>query len=137
MTEERNWREAKIPQWVKDSIEKEAMSWQLTAALSWPTEAKPAPLPFRWGAYDYLLGEAREGVFWSPCDAYPIHIKSNDGKHGETWQKWAFSRDGENWSTNIRRGPLFETEHDARLYALWEKCEEFAKVLMHMRGEVK
>ena len=55
---ERNWRDAKIPQWVKDSIATEMAQWELTAALSWPTEPKPQPLPFHWGGYDRLHGEA-------------------------------------------------------------------------------
>lgn len=42
---DRNWREAKIPQWAKDAIKAEMKTDALRAALSWPTEAKPEPLP--------------------------------------------------------------------------------------------
>ena len=137
MTDDRTWRDAKLPQWVNDSILSDMREWELTAALAWPTEAKPAPLPFQWGDYDRCYGEPREGVFWSPGGGSPIHIKQNAGKHGEKWKSWAFSYDGEKWGTTIKRGPLFDNEHDARLYALWCKCEEFAEVLLRMRRNMK
>jgi hypothetical protein len=48
MTDTRDWRDAKLPQWARDAVQTEIDQWRLTAALSWPTEAKPEPLPFRW-----------------------------------------------------------------------------------------
>ena len=56
MTDQRNWRDAKIPQWVKDAVNAESKALRLTAALAWPQEARPTPLPFRWGDYDTLKG---------------------------------------------------------------------------------
>lgn len=138
MMEDRNWRDAKLPQWVKDSIAAELRANQLTAALSWPTEAKPEPLPFRWGDYDRLIGEPRDGMFWSVAHGVePVHIKANRGQHGQTWKDWAFSDDGEQWHTTVRRGPLFETERDARLYHLWSECEAAAKKLLKLRAKMK
>jgi len=130
--EERTWRDAKLPQWVKDSMQAETQAWELTAALSWPTEAKPNPVSFWWGDYDRLEGQPQEGVFWSPLTSEAVHIKRNAG-HGDSWKSWAFSRNGKDWSTSVHRGPLFDNEHDARLYALWLKCEEFASKLMKLR----
>jgi len=137
----RNWRDAKIPQWVKDSIAAENRATELRAALSWPTESKPEPLPFRWGDYDILHGTPREGVFWSTSFDFErpsvskIHIKENDGGNG--YKKWAFSRDGEKWGTSVHRGHLFETERAARLWLLWAACENYAAKLVNIRLGLK
>lgn len=140
--EERTWRDAKIPQWVKDSILAEQHQWELTAALSWPTEAKPEPLSFRWGEYDNLRGEPQEGVFYAPfvggtrVSLETVHIKRNDGAHGQKWKHWAFSSDGENWHTTVTRGPLFDNERDARTWMLWNLCEDCAKRLLAARRAI-
>ena len=135
---DRNWRDAKIPQWIKDQIADEMRAQKLTIALSWPTEPKPEPLPFRWGEYDMVRGEPREGVFYGVHrnGAYPVHIKKNDGTIGSKWKGWAFSNDGEMWGTTVERGPLFATERDATLYVLWAACEEYAAKLAAIRGRL-
>lgn len=132
--EERTWRDAKVPQWAKDSIADELRAHQLTAALAWPTEAKPEPLPFQWGGYDRLIGEPREGSFWRIDGRYvgAVHIRKTNG-----WRSWEFSSDGREWSTSVRRGPLFESEHEACLYQLWCECERFAGELLALRGRMK
>ena len=135
MTEERTWRDAKIPQWVKDSIEAETLAQRLHAALSWPTEAKPTPLPFGWASYDRQYGDPVSGIYWDDR-ASELHIKENDGSGGIGWQKWLFSRDGNRWSTSICRGPLFTSQRDAYLHMLWVECERSANVLMNIRDNL-
>jgi len=135
MTEERTWRDAKIPQWVKDSIEAETLAHRLHAALSWPTEAKPTPLPFGWGDYDRQQGTPVEGVYWDGR-ANEVHIKENDGSIGVNWKKWVFSRDGERWITSVSRGHLFASQRDAYLYKLWVECEKSANMLMAIKEKL-
>lgn len=143
MSEDRNWRDAKMPQWVKDSIERELAASDLTAALSWPTEVRPQPMSFQWGEYDRLNGTAEPGVYWAVNGSVDgtgriekVHIKRNE-KHGETWKSWAFSSDGERWSTSVVRGLLFDDERDARLWLLWNACEAFAARLLKIRKDMK
>ena len=132
---ERNWRDAKIPQWVKDSISDELAANQITIALSWPTEAKPEPLPFQWGGYDILRGEPVAGEYWTAMVS--LHgqnlsaVKIRNTQSG--WKKWEFSANGRDWSTSVIRGPLFASEADARLWMLWEACELCAAYLAKMR----
>ena len=64
MTEPKNWRDAKMPQWVRDAIDDERSQQALFAALAWPRESRPTPLPFQWGGYDMLKGAPSEGLFW-------------------------------------------------------------------------
>lgn len=141
MSDERNWREAKIPQWAKDSIAAELTQYQMTAALAWPTEPKPEPLPFRWGDYDREYGTPIAGTYWNAVWSIgsgrvsKVHLDRNEGKV-QRWKYWLFSSDGENWSTSAVRGPMFANEHDARLWLLWEACEEFARKLMKLREAV-
>lgn len=136
--ENRNWRDAKIPNWVKDSIADEFAALKLTAALAWPTQAKPEPVPFRWGEYDRVIGEPHPGTYWQArWNSYggsvdKVRIKKNDGSR-PSWKAWAFSGDGENWHTSIPRGHLFATEDDARLSPLWLACEDCAQKLMKLR----
>ena len=133
----RNWRDAKTPQWVKDSILSEINAWELTAALSWPTEMKPTPLPFQWGNYDQLHGNAVSGVYWSIFSGggSQVHIRPKQ-KGDEGYKEWRFSRDGERWSVQVVRGPLFATERDAMLWVLWESCEQAAESLMRLRRKL-
>jgi len=139
--ETKNWRDAKLPQWVRDSIAADMKASELRAALSWPTKTKPEPLPFQWVDYGLLRGVAREGAFWSAFFAsgngyvLEVHIKKNDGTIGTHYREWAFSSDGEKWNTNVQRGPLFETERDASLWLLWAACEECAVKLADLRQE--
>ena len=135
MTEERTWRDAKIPQWVKDSIEAETLAQRRHVALSWPTEAKPSPLPFGWGDYGRQQGTPVEGIYWDGR-ANEVHIKQNDVGIGIDWKKWAFSSDWRRWSTTVCRGPLFTTQRDAYLHLLWCECEKSANMLMKIREQL-
>lgn len=143
MTDQRNWREAKMPQWVKDSIAEELKAVQLTSALSWPTEAKPAPMPFQWGDYDRLYGVTPvPGRYWAVSGNRPEqfdlqmveNLPEKDQVGLTKWKNWAFKYEGRTtWSTTIIRGPLFDNERNAYLYVLWDTCEDFAKKLMKLK----
>ena len=135
MTEERTWRDAKIPQWVKDSIEAETLVYRRYAALSWPTEAKPTPLPFGWGDYDRQHGTPVEGIYWDDR-ANEVHIKESDGSISRGWKKWVFSYDGSRWSTSVCRGHLFSTKRDAYMHMLWVECEKSANALMQIKDKL-
>lgn len=135
MSQKRDWRELNAPKWAKDAVEQELHQWKLSAALSWPTEAKPEPMPFRWGGYDRCIGDPVAGEYWTTSSrgVTPVEIRErNDGD--KTWNPWLF-RAGRNveWSARVVRGPLYATEHDARLALLWNECEEAAKRLMKLR----
>lgn len=141
MQETRDWREAKLPQWARDAMQTEIDQWRMTAALAWPTQAKPEPLPFRWGEYDRLTGVPRSGTFWSVglhsvdhfdlCRTQDLQDADRDYIGGETWKPWVFrTSTGGRWHTSVVRGPLFDNEADAKLYRRWLMCEDFARQLM-------
>ncbi|RID91859.1 hypothetical protein D2N39_11520 [Gemmobacter lutimaris] len=132
---DRNWREAKLPTWVKDSIISELNAVAIRAALSWPNEGRPVPVPFRWGDYDNLVGTPEEGVFWTTefNAVGSVRVARNDGIAAPVHKTWRFSCDGGNWSTTVVRGPLFRTEREARLALLWQHCDRFAVELAALR----
>lgn len=136
---ERTWRDAKIPKWVSEDMERDLRAHKKTAALSWPAEPKPEPAPFMWGDYDRLTGDPSPGIYWH-CDGRgfcrSIEIKANDGSVGATWKKWAFKPSGFGWTTSVPRGKLFFTERDARLQHLWDICEGYAVDLMKARDKL-
>jgi hypothetical protein len=141
MTNIRDWRDAKLPQWACDAVQAEIDQWRLTAALAWPTEAKPEPLPFRWSDYDRLTGEPVPGQYWTGhlgrverfWLARQVDLteeeKTNFG--GRKRSTWAFkTSEGGRWHTLVQRGPLFASEREAKLYRRWLMCEDFARQLM-------
>lgn len=134
---DKHWSDAKIPKWVTESIEKDLRDFKLTNALSWPTETKPEPLPFRWGDYDRLYGEPVAGTYWGLVGrdrSKKVSIRERqEGEEG--WKDWRFDT-GRGFQTIVCRGPLFETQRDADLYILWEQCERFAEELMQARARV-
>jgi hypothetical protein len=145
MTEQRNWRDAKVPQWVKDSIAADLAAYKLTAALSWPTETKPAPLAFQWGAYDKMYGTMQEGVFWSP-DGRGLRVEIRQrkdinpddlGRNVMPHDRVLFRTEFEKFDRTPMRGPLFATRREAQLYQLWALCEGCAKTLMQMRDAME
>ena len=133
MTDQKKWRDAKMPQWVKDAIDEEMKAIAIHGALSWPTEEKPEPLPFYWTAYDRLEGSPIEGSYWTlaySAYARPLHIrKRQEGDNGMKHKTWSFSNDGVKWSTDVQHGPIFSTKRDAVLYRIWELCEKAASEL--------
>lgn len=135
--ETRDWRDASGPKWAKDAAQAEIDAFRLTAALSWPTEARPEPLPFRWGEYDRLSGDPVAGDYWAAGrTVQQVSIAPQDGKTGSRWRRWIFSYDGSGWTTSVQRGPLFATERDARLWVLWNECEAAARRLMYLKSKL-
>ena len=131
----RDWRDSNAPKWVKEAVQKELDAWRLTSALSWPTEPRPSPVPFCWGDYDRLVGEPIPGTYWT-ARAERFEMKKQDGKTGEIWKSWIFKTSGGRWHTLKQRGPLFDNERDARLWMLWDECENSAKKLMQLRAKL-
>lgn len=131
MSEERNWRDAKMPQWVKESIAAEMKASELTAALSWPTEIKPQPV--FWGTgYGQVGGSPESGDFYMPIgggDCQAVTVKCT------TYSVKIVAERGSESITQFQS--FFRTEHDARLFALWERCENAAKDLAKMRSAMK
>ena len=137
---EKNWRDAKIPKWVSESVESELRDYRVTASLAWPMEAKPTPLPFWWGDYDRLTGEPQEGVYWGVSAGHfvnRVEIKKNQDK--TTRKKWLFKasdRINAEFSTSVYRGRFFATEREARLFVLWAYCQSYAKTLADLRSKL-
>lgn len=131
---EKHWSDAKLPKWVVESIEKEMKAQRLTSALSWPTEAKPEPLPFRWGDYEMCYGDPVPGTYYGVEGRFSVRKVSIRTKQSDDagWKTWRFDI-GSGFSSSVFRGPLFETEKDAKLYALWMKCEECAAEILYLR----
>lgn len=120
---DKNWREAK-PKWVVDAAEAEMASMKRMLALRWPTETRPVAMSFRWGDYDQLKGQPIPGVYWHVNGNSFISMVEIIPDSG--WRKWKFRYGAGDPSTNVPRGPLFNLEREARLYALWNLCERAA-----------
>jgi hypothetical protein len=134
MSEERDWREAK-PKWAIEAAAAEMKQWQITAALAWPREANPEPMPFRWVDYDRCIGEPVAGTYWSTNHGVErVDIRKKD-ETDKTWKSWMFRSGRRDWTASITRGPLYATERDAALALLWAKCEESARKL-HSVNEI-
>ena len=133
---DKDWRAAKIPQWVKDAVQAEIDQLAMTAALSWPTEANPAPMPFQWGDYDNLRGEPIPGKYWTK-NGHILEIRpkapTDKGHRITEWKSWVFRTEGGEWTTDVQRGPLFSTQREAKLARLWDQCEAAAKTLLNTR----
>lgn len=129
--EKRNWREAKLPQWVKDSIVDETDALELITALAWPTEAKPTPL--FWGVgYGQVAGKPESGKFWAPQGGSfePVELEISM----ESGSARIVNRSA---NSQIYSQRFFRTKHEAELANLWSKCEEFAKDLRKIRRRLK
>lgn len=132
---DKTWRDAKIPKWAVENIEDEFAALKLTAALSWPTEPRPTPLPFCWVEYDQLIGVPDPGVYWTERgEKFELRLK--EGATPTGWKAWEFRTSGSKWSTHKTRGRLFDNERDARLWMLWDASERAAKELMRLRADV-
>lgn len=127
---EKTWREAK-PKWAVEEAEKEIASIKRRAALRWPDEARPTPVAFQWGSYDKLSGEPAAGQYFYVSvygSASTVHVRHKTEEE-KGWKTWRFSADGHKWHDNVQRGPLYETEREAKLAALWAACDAAAKSL--------
>lgn len=127
----RDWREA-MPKWATQAATDELAAYRRRLALRWPDEARPTPVPFQWGNYDRLEGTPVAGVYFrSSYDGQfirPVHIRRKQPDESG-YKDWRFSDDGQTWTTQPQRGPLYETEHEAKLAALWNACDEAAAKL--------
>lgn len=129
---DKHWTDAKIPNWVTESINEDLQSYQITAALSWPTETNPEPAPFMWGEYDCLYGEPSPGVYWSVQSDRIQETQIREAQTG-TWKKWEF-KTSHDWTTSVPRGKLYHSERDAFLAALWIACADAAQNLAKLRA---
>lgn len=125
---ERDWKEAK-PKWVVEAAIAEIDAMRIRLALRWPDEARPMPVPFRWGDYDRLYGEVVPGEYFSAHYGRVEIRKKNPDETG--WKDWRFKSSswGNKWTDSVIRGPLYLTEHEAKLARLWAACDEAAKKL--------
>lgn len=126
----RDWKEAK-PKWVVEAAQAEMATLTRRLALRWPDEARPTPVPFQWGDYDNLSGSPLAGTYWAIGRGHfrnTVEVTIREKENGEPgWKKWRFKEGkiGE-FTTTVFRGPLYETEHEAILAALWAECDEAA-----------
>ena len=133
----KNWRDA-MPKWAVQAAEAELQHIRLHAALSWPNDAEPESLPFRWGEYDRLIGEPVSGTYFAcnhygKVDAVSIRKRTSDDSG---WKEWRFSLDGREWNSIVFRGPLYRTERDAALAHLWDQSRRFAITLANLKDNV-
>ena len=125
----------RLSQKARDAAERDMQSLRERAALSWPTEAVPAPVPFYWGDYDRLTGVAEPGAYWD-LNAEIIHIRrKNDGDPTRT--DWLFSRDEEGWTSMVWRGPLYRCRRDALIARRWRMCRDFAFKLAVLDEDIR
>ena len=135
----RNWRESKLPQWVRDSIREELIH----ASLSWPSEPKPQALSFGFGSHDSMVGSVEPGVYWAMfAEGFPFKFAVRLREVGDpSHSAFVFKRNPDNplskWTNDVVRGPWFKTERDAYLHHLWEQCEESAKKLYALKEKVR
>ena len=128
---ERDWKEAK-PKWVVEAAQAEIATMTCRLALRWPDEARPTPLPFHWGDYDQLHGDAYEGTYYfvsgrSHVGSVEVRRKTPDDAG---WKEWRFRENGRgDFTVSVVRGPLYETEREANLARLWEACDRAAENL--------
>lgn len=128
----RDWREA-MPKWAVQAAMDELAASKRRLALRWPDEARPTPVPFQWGGYDRLEGTPVEGSYWitthrGHAEQIQIRPATDNDTRSAFGQKWRFNY-GHNWTDRVQRGPLYETERDAKLAALWNACDEAAAEL--------
>jgi hypothetical protein len=121
----RDWRDAKIPQWVREAVEAEMEANKLKLALAWPDEPRPAPAFVvdhdRYHAPESYVG----GRFFAPNQGW-VALKS-------TSQVINLERGG---APSRPWGKFFRSERDAVLFEMWRRCDDFAAQLLRMRERV-
>lgn len=137
MADEKNWRDAKIPHWVRDSFEAELRDAKLKAALAWPDFEMPEPVDFRWGQQDILTGDVEEGVFWHPGYQGVSKVEIRRADRTQTHKPYHFKRDGWRWSDSPVQGPLYRSKADALKRSLWDECRACAKKLADLRDDIE
>lgn len=133
---------ADAPEWMQRLSQKARAAAELDmqalrerAALAWPTEADPEPVPFRWIEYDRLTGDPVPGVYWDWIGE-PVHIRKSV-EADKTWKAWQFSHDGETWHTTVRRGRLYRSRREALVARRWVICRGFAADLARMDDAIR
>lgn len=133
MAEERKWRDAKLPQWVRDQIEAELVA----ASLAWPTEAEPAPMPFKWEPHGYCTNPDHvvPGIYWFDSwrgsDPQRVEIVARGNS------SFAHKFDGQSsLSQPYVKGPLYASPRDVILARLWRECREAAAKLHNIRRKL-
>jgi len=124
----KDWRTSS-PKWAVEAASAEMAAMKRTLALRWPTEAKPVA-KFGFGGYDKEWGTVQLGTFYNVNGRGVEKIiirEKTETEHG--WKKLRFSPDGREWTDSVYRGHYFETEKEACLFNLWERCEQFAREL--------
>ncbi len=148
-----DWRGANIPQWARKAAQEEIDQWRLRAALAWPTEEKPHPLPFWWDDLDVITGRATlngspyAGTFWAvhkralSMQRFSLTLVENLNQKdradlGEVGERnWSFRiGTSHKWDIIPVTGQLFEWQAEARLYLRWLMCDNFARQLMMVMG---
>lgn len=133
---EKHWQDAKLPQWAKDSIASDLKALKLKSALSWPTEARPTPLPFSWGGYDQLEGKVEQGTFYFFKQWYVRKVKIVPNRATGRSYKFQYD-DAVEFSTIVCRGDLYPTEKDALLAMKWAACDKFAAELADIDARIE
>jgi len=129
MTEKRDWRDAKIPAWVRDAITDEMSADKLRLALAWPPAPRPTPV-FRVAGYGRIVGNIKSGDYW--CGGYygsrryTLSVKSEySGTVADETGKEIGSPP---------QAAYFTTEADAILFSWWDKGDEVAMELLERRN---
>lgn len=123
--DKRDWRDAKIPQWVKDAVEAEMKADKLKLALAWPDEPRPVPA-FNVTSENAFAPETFVGgVFYSPYQGW-VTLKSTSRTVKLEWGK----EECRAW------GYYFHNRRDAKLDLLWSRCDRFAQELASIRHEI-
>jgi len=130
----KHWTEAKIPVWVKESIQSDILENKRRAALAWPTEAKPEPA-FSIGGYG--RGQPIEGVFYKAPNGNgsDIRYRIEAAKYTISVHSSTVKFVGPNGAAAMHskpQGQFFEKESDALLWAHWEACEYRAEDLLRI-----
>jgi hypothetical protein len=118
----RDWRDAKIPQWVKEAVEAEMKADKLKLALAWPDETRPKP-EF---VLSYSLRFPPEAALGQAFYSRP-HGWVKVGSNFKIVSLETYKEIESPW------GEYFGTERDAMLNHLWDRCETVAKDLIYHR----
>lgn len=134
MSDAPEWMQ-RLSQKARAEAELDMQALRERAALAWPTEADPEPMPFQWGEYDRLTGDPVPGAYWD-WTGEPVHIRKSV-EADKTWKAWLFSHDGETWHTTVMRGRLYRSRRDALVARRWVICRGFAADLARMDDAIR
>lgn len=114
----------KLPKWAQEQYRADMKALRVTAALRWPTEAKPVPVIAGVG-YGQTVGE-HDGWAWA----------AGVSQYGGIEVSNEFIRKGRGYRDEDCRGEgssihrtYYATEREAVLAARWKFCESVAEAL--------